>query len=174
MTILAKSAALAACLGLGAAIALPASAEVTGCFGRSYSSEHLAEHRGQQVQQIIAKRYTQPDGYVEYYDLKVHFRDDPREFTASTYCQDMEGRRVCMIECDGGSVYPSITKDGGLRLSTDYLRAETDQALPGQTADEGGCTEPFTRSIADLNAQGSGINTVFLLQPRKPAECSWD
>ncbi len=171
MTILTNAAALAVLLT--AAIAAPAGAEVTGCFGRSYSPEHLAANPGQQVQEIRAKRYTEPGGYVEYYDLKVHFRDDPREFTASTYCQDIDSRRVCMIECDGGAVYPALTKDGRLQLSTDYLRAETSERLAGQAAEEGDCAEPFTRSIADQNAQGHGINTVFVLQPRKNAECGW-
>ena len=55
----------------------------------------------------------------------------------------------------------------------DYLRAETSERLAGQAAEEGDCAEPFTRSIADQNAQGHGINTVFVLQPRKNAECGW-
>lgn len=158
---------------LAAAIAAPAGAEITGCFGRSYSPEHLASHPAQQVQEIRAKRYVEEGGAVEYYDLKVHFRDDPREFTASTYCQDIDSRRVCMIECDGGAVYPALSKDGRLQLSTDYLRAETSEQLAGQSAPEGDCAAPFTRSIADQNAQGDGIDTVFVLQPRKNAECNW-
>ena len=157
---------------LTVALASPAGAEVLGCFGRSYSAEHLAAHAGQQVREIRAKRFTRPDGAVEYYDLRVHFRDDPREFSASTYCNDDGGRRVCMIECDGGMVYPTLAADGRLRLTTDYLRAETDEALPGQTVGEGECAEPVTRSIADQKGQ-QNIRTVFLLQPRRLADCSW-
>ena len=152
--------------------ATPTLAEVTGCFGRSYSPEHLAANPGQQVRDIRAKRYTQPDGAVEYYDIRVHFRDDPREFTAATYCEDEGGRRACMIECDGGVVYPTLAEDGRLRLTTGYLRAETNQPLPGQTVEEGDCAAPITRSIADQKGQ-QNVRTVFLLQPRKLAECDW-
>lgn len=171
MTSHTKSAALA--ILLIAATIGPAVAEATGCYGRNYSAEHLAENPGQQVRDIRAKRYSEPDGAVEYIDIKVHFRDDPREFTASTYCEDRGDRRVCMIECDGGAVYPTTAKDGRLQLRTDYLRAETSEALPGQSVEEGGCAEPVTRSIADQNAQGERLETVFLLQPRRNAECGW-
>ena len=153
-------------------LANPAMVEVSGCFGRSYSPEHLAANPGQQLREIRAKRYRQPDGATEYYDLRVHFRDDPREFSAPTYCEKIGGQLTCMIECDGGTMRPSLTQDGNLRLSTDGLRAETDEALPGQVLEDGECGGPVTRSIADQNAKGA-IATVFLLHPRKLAECSW-
>lgn len=153
-------------------LASSAGAEVLGCFGRSYSPEHLAANPGQQIREIRVKRHAEQPGGPELYDLRVHFRDDPREFSAATYCQDEGGRTACMVECDGGIVYTGIDGDGRLRLRTNYLRAETSQALPGQPVDEGGCAEPFTRSIADQDAQGD-IATVFLLQPRKLAECDW-
>ncbi len=156
------------------AIAAPANAEVLGCYGRSYSAEHLAANPGQQVQQIRAKRYTEPGDAAEFYDIRVHFRDDPREFTAATYCQSEGGRQVCIVECDGGRVYPVRGKDGKLSLSTEYLRAETDEALPGQTVGEGDCDGPVTRSIADQDAKGEGVQTVFVLQPRKSEECGWN
>lgn len=155
---------------LTVALASPAGAEVLGCFGRSYSAEHLAAHAGQQIREIRAKRYTETAGGPEFYELRVHFRDDPREFSAATYCEDHGGRQACMVECDGGVMYPAVAGDGRLRLQTNYLRAETSEALPGQQIEDGGCAEPVTRSIADQNAQGD-IATVFLLQPRKLAEC---
>lgn len=153
-------------------LAAPAGAEVLGCFGRSYSPEHLAANPGQQVREIRARRYVEQPGGPEFYDIRVHFRDDPREFSAPTYCSAESGQQTCMIECDGGVVHPSIGADGRLRLRTDYLRAETSEALPGERIEDGACGEPITRSIADQNAQG-GVATTFLLQPRKLAECSW-
>ena len=155
---------------LALTLASPAGAEVLGCFGRSYSSDHLAANPGQQVREIRAKRHTDQPGGSEFYDIRVLFRDDPREFSAATYCQDLGGKQACMVDCDGGVVYPTVAADGRLRLQTNYLRAETSEALPGQQIDDDGCAEPVTRSIADQNAQG-GIATVFLLQPRQLAEC---
>ncbi|MBA4489326.1 hypothetical protein [Paracoccus sp. S1E-3] len=156
----------------GLVLASPAGAEVLGCFGRSYAPEHLAANPGQQIREIRAKRHVEQSGGPEFYDLRVHFRDDPREFSAATYCEDEGGRQICMVECDGGVVFPSIDGDGRLQLRTSYLRAETAQPLPGQKLEEGGCAEPVTRSIADRTPLGDTA-TVFLLQPRELAECDW-
>ncbi|TKW66137.1 MAG: hypothetical protein DI616_11655 [Paracoccus denitrificans] len=144
-----------------------------GCFARSYPAQHMAAHPGQQVKEIRVRQYDRVGGADEYFDIRVRFRDDPREFSAPTYCHDMDGRRACMIECDGGVIYPAQTSDGGLRLTTSYLRADTSEALPGQSVGDGECAGPVTRSIADQDARGQGIETVFVLQPRQIAECDW-
>lgn len=148
----------------------------TACFGRSYSPEHLAANPGQQVRDIRVKPRNHdaqmaglPAGSL---DIRIFFRDDPREFTAWPACFVDNGVVACAVDCDGGMVTPEFTDNGGLRLTTTYLRAETGEPLPGAEP-EGGCGEPYSRSVADQGQAGQNIRTVFVLYPRADAECDW-
>lgn len=157
---------IAACLSAGAATA----DDTQACFGRTYDDAHLAAHPGQQVRDIRVRQSAAPHGQWSQYELRVRFRDDPRSFRVQPGCSQSAGGIQCIVECDGGVMWPVHTSDGGLRLSTGYLRAETGAHLPG----EGGCTDPVTRSMADQSADGSDRQTVFVLSPRDRRECAWN
>lgn len=156
-------------LALIAGASAPAAAdEVMACFGRNYDNKHLAANPRQQVKSIRARLIDLSQG-VRGYDMRITFRNDPREFSISTACQREKGRSVCAVDCDGGVMTPSMTKDGRLQLVTSYLRAEISSAA----ADYGGCAAPVTRDIADKGASGQGARTTFLLYPRNNGECAW-
>ena len=149
-------------------------AEPTACFGRTYDAAHLAAHPAQQIRDIRVRQIDSADATHVDYDLRVVFRDDPREFRVQPGCSDSDGQLHCVVDCDGGVVWPVHTADGGLRLTTDYLRAETGEHLPG----EGGCTDPVTRSVADQVSDGHAVDsrntrTVFVLHRRDRRECDW-
>lgn len=152
--------------------ALPASAEVIGCFGRSYSPEHMAANPAQRVREIRAKvqKAATGDAAMPYHsiDIRVHFRDDAREFVAWAGCYPDNGVVKCGMDCDAGTITPEFGKDGRLRLTTSLLNAEFISPNPG-----GGCDDLVTRDITDGTGE-KGQLTVFLLQPRVMAECNWN
>nr|WP_314262464.1 hypothetical protein [uncultured Devosia sp.] len=156
-------------ISLAALLPLPAVAAPT-CFSRVYSPDHLDNNPGQQVAQIRALHIPRINDMPESYDIRVRFRDDTREFSAITYCDDIDGTTTCMIECDGGIVLPTFDQSGRLRLNTEYLRAEYARSA----AEEIGCAEPVTRSIADVSPSGDAMPTVFLLHSEEPGLCDWD
>ena len=153
-----------------ALLPLPVMAQAA-CFARTYSAEHLQANPGQQVSQIRALHVPSAGDMPESYDMRLLFRDDSREFSATPFCDDIDGETNCMIECDGGIIRPAMDEAGSLRLSTDYLRAET--SAPTALESEGGCVEPVVRSIADLAPSGASIETVFILHPQEPGVCDW-
>ncbi|WEK03250.1 MAG: hypothetical protein P0Y65_13715 [Candidatus Devosia phytovorans] len=148
---------------------LPIPVAAQSCFVRNYSDDHLQAHPGHQVAQIIALHTPGDVETKEDYDIRIRFRDDKREFAATTYCEDIDGTTTCMIECDGGVVLPSIDQYGQLRLSTEYLRAK----YAGVARHAAGCAEPVTRSIADVSPSGEAVPTLFLMHPDKLHFCDW-
>ncbi|MBK4215070.1 hypothetical protein JJJ17_03930 [Paracoccus caeni] len=148
------------------------------CFGRTYDAAHLAANPLQQVRDIRVLELPPDDSDPAYgvtnYDIRVLFRDDPREFNAAPGCLKGETDALrCIVECDGGVMFPERLADGRLKITTSYLRAETTEGADG----EGGCAEPVTRSIADNRPEGADEEqvhqTIFLLYPRDPRECKW-
>lgn len=143
--------------------------EAATCFGRTYDRAHLDANPRQNVRDIRALKAFDSD--FQGINMRIIFRDDPREFTAYTGCYMDEGR-TCGIDCDGGTMQWKISDNGDLRLTTTYLRAETNELLSGDDG-EAGCAEPVTRSIADDTPGDERSPTVFILYPRDERECNW-
>lgn len=141
-----------------------------GCFGRTYDRHHLEQNSHQNVREIIATMSQSSDESTSL-RMRVFFRDDPREYSADSGCfYNGDGR--CFIDCDGGTITPTLTESGEMRLETLGLRAETDEALAGEENEEG-CADPITRNIADNTPSDSEEPTVFILYPRDERECAW-
>ncbi len=153
---------------IGLAGVAPAS-EPKACYARTYDAAHLAAHPGEQVREIRAHAVPNLDTAQTDYVIRVRFRDDAREFRIQPNCGVATGKLECIVECDGGVMRPSQQRNCSLRIETRHLRAE---AGTDSTAEATGCAPPVTRNIADQAADGSGVDTVFVLQPRDRRACS--
>lgn len=147
---------------------LASATEPTACYARTYDAAHLAAHPDQQVREISARAISNLDTAQTDYDIRVRFRDDAREFRIQPNCGVATGELECIVECDGGVMRPSQQRNGSLRIETRYLRAETGTDSAGEAT---GCALPVARNIADQAADGSGVDTVFVLQPRDRSGC---
>lgn len=152
---------------IGLASVAPAS-EPTACYALIYDAAHLAAHPGQQVREIRARAVPNLDTAQTDYDIRVRFRDDAREFRIQPNCGVATGELECIVECDGGVMRPSQQRNGSLRIETRYLRSETGTHPAGEAT---GCALPVTRNIVDQATGASGVDTVFLLQPRDRIVC---
>ncbi|WP_148043715.1 hypothetical protein [Paracoccus methylarcula] len=158
-------------LSAGAAMA----EETPICFGKTFDTQHMQAHPLQTVRDIRARmlilRDDRSDEPSYGYDIRVLFRDDPREFRSLPGCWESSDGLTCQVDCDGGSVKPRMTGDGRLKLTIYHLRTETTERLPD---DEGGCTGPVTRNIVNETDPEGNAESVFVLFPRDNRECLWE
>ena len=161
-------AAWASAIALAGLAGVASANEPTACYARTYDAAHMAAHPGQQVREIRARALPNLDTAQTDYDIRVRLRDDTREFRIQSGCGVATGELECIVECDGGVMRPSQQRNGSLRIETPYLRAE---AGAGSTGEAAGCALPATRNIADQAADGSGVDTVFVLHPRDRSAC---
>ncbi len=78
------------------------------CYGREYSRAELAKHPKQTVEMIKAKllKYS-ADPSMESRGMKIEVRLKGQEglnFHAEFSCHEYDGKLMCGIDCDGGSV----------------------------------------------------------------------
>ena len=152
---------------LATLLAAPALAR-EACYGRSYTPEHLSANPAQQVADMRAVFHVPPKVDAVTLDIRVRFRDDPREFFAYLACWD-EGEAMSCVsdDCEAGGLISRLGQDGRLRLSTPGLLADP---VEGIARDDGSCDKPGRRDIADRVPGGP---TTFLLNARDSRECDW-
>ncbi len=118
------------------------------CFAREYSDDHMRKSPNQVVKSI-AVRFEGPandkSSTGEWGDVTTYFTDTPTKFTQTLYCQILDGKPWCGVECDGGGA--EITwKD------RDTILVKTEGFIVS-----GGCDgiETDMRFVKDLNAKST-------------------
>lgn len=103
------------------------------CYGRSYSTEHLDRHRGQQVIDIAVSHFPNrqellgmdspfqpyPDTPRLVLRLDVWLRGQDRSWQDHAICAADNGILKCAIECDGGSFELHERSDDRLLVKPD-------------------------------------------------------
>lgn len=75
------------------------------CFAREYSADHMGKNPNQVVKSI-AIRFEGPandkSSVGEWGDVTAYFNDTSTKFAQTLYCQVIDGKQWCGVECDGG------------------------------------------------------------------------
>lgn len=116
------------------------------CFARQYSADHMRKTPNQVVKSI-AIRFAGPannkSSAGEWGDVTAYFTGTPTKFTQTLYCQILDGKQWCVVECDGGGA--EVTwKD------RDTILIKTEGFIVSGGCDE---TETDMRFVKDLNAK---------------------
>jgi hypothetical protein len=136
----------------------------TRCFGRAYSVEHLADHPGQRVVEmmLVLHPYTYDGRESAGATVRAMVRDRYGEFFANSAICDMEagGGYACGIECDGGRFAVDLAADG-----TATLRNEDWGFVL-----HGGCEQEVAEG-REIVIEADAEHRAFSLYPLPPEAC---